>query len=66
MPNFIEVYCSLRDCLYYTPDPATTAKCHCIHPDKSHYMANATCPLYRMDWKKKAVDANAPKRMKPR
>lgn len=62
------VFCSLSDCIYYTPDPSSSTRCLCIHPDKPNYMKNATCPLYRMDWKKKAASSakSDPRRLKPR
>jgi len=60
--GYTVVYCDLADCFYYTPEPETPRKCRCTHPDKATVMEKSKCPLYRMDWQKKASVLNPPKK----
>lgn len=50
-----QVECQLCDCLYYQPDPVHPGGALCKHLDKPHYMHAQPCPLYRLDWQKKAA-----------
>lgn len=49
------VPCRLSDCLYYEGrTESRPGYCYCSHPDKEHYLQNPSCPLYRLDWQKRA------------
>ena len=43
--------CDKTDCVFYTTKPGISA-CFCTHPEKSHHLADKSCPLYRQDWAK--------------
>ncbi len=62
---YLVVYCELKDCVYYRPEPASASQCRCVHPDKAAYNKTVHCPLYRMDWQKK-LKSIAPETKKPR
>ena len=49
-----KVSCDLKDCVYWRElkvnDSELKNACDCQHPDKSMYMDNERCPLYKKDW----------------
>ena len=65
MAAYTTVYCELMDCIHYQPEPSHPKKCRCGHPEKPHYMKEAVCPLYRMDWQKKFKSAGLVNKPKP-
>lgn len=69
-PDYVETFCVLADCIYYTPHPLNKRKCRCTHSDKHHHMELVNCPLYRFDWNKmNKTPAEQPRRrrrVKPR
>ena len=61
MSGYTVVYCDLSDCFYYSPEPGFPRKCRCLHPDKPTVINMVKCPLYRLDWQKRAPSLNPPK-----
>lgn len=61
MSDFTLVNCTARDCMYYREYADDRQKCECTHTDKSEYMENIRCPLYRMDWQKQLRSAGMKK-----
>lgn len=59
------VFCDLKDCFYYRPEPDQPRKCRCAHPDKPRHLDQSVCPLYKMDWQKK-LKAQGPPAPMPR
>ena len=49
-----QVICRQSDCMYYRIFTEHAGKVFCSHPEKEFYMDRNPCPLYRMDWAKKA------------
>lgn len=58
--DFTVVYCDLKDCLYYNPEPGFPRKCRCVHPDKLSVMNMEKCPLYQLNWQKQVGALNEP------
>jgi len=48
----LKVNCQLCDCIHFRRLEIDPKGAYCVHPEKPHYMSNATCPLYRVDWMK--------------
>lgn len=63
MESFTLVFCRLADCMHYRPDDRDPGRCRCVHPDKPFHLKEATCPLYKAEWKSK-VEGYAPHRRK--
>jgi hypothetical protein len=53
--KMLQVECKLGDCMYHQADPVQPDTAFCKHLDKPHYMCAQPCPLYRLDWQKKAA-----------
>lgn len=51
MSEYTLVDCTQKACAYYTPEPTSSKKCRCVHPEKPNYM-EGRCPLYKLDWQK--------------
>ncbi len=63
MPEkMIIVECALSDCLYHVTKPERPDAVYCKHPDKGEdrYYNTVPCPLYRLDWHKKATSEKDP------
>ncbi|MBN1517200.1 hypothetical protein JXA32_11615 [Candidatus Sumerlaeota bacterium] len=50
----VRVVCEMRDCIFFNEYPQSNTIVLCDHPEKKHHMGQMPCPLYRMDWNKKA------------
>jgi hypothetical protein len=50
----IKVECQLSDCLHYQQRTGP-GMAMCASRDKPHHMGTGPCPLYRLDWQKKAA-----------
>jgi hypothetical protein len=53
----LRVECSRPDCVFFHPDDRKKPDmCLCSHPDKHApvHRYQRPCPLYRLDWKKRA------------
>jgi hypothetical protein len=53
--KLMKVECRLEDCMYYRCDPIHHSAIYCGHLEKPHYASVQPCPLYRLDWQKKAA-----------
>ncbi len=49
------VACTFKDCLYYRENERSDKLTLCSHPDKGKNKNKLRCPLYRLDWEKKAA-----------
>jgi hypothetical protein len=50
--------CSLQDCIFFHAASERPNKALCNHRDAPKYVySDPPCPLYRMDWQKKAAAA---------
>lgn len=45
------VQCQLSDCVHYLAGADHVV--YCLHKEKGFYMKSRSCPLYRLDFKKK-------------
>ena len=53
MSSELRVVCRMPDCVFFTTKPGLAAGvCYCTHAEKSHHVADDSCPLYRKDWSK--------------
>jgi hypothetical protein len=52
--KYLPVPCKLRDCVFFHIFPDDPATVYCKHTDKEAYPRMDPCPLYRIDWMKKA------------
>ena len=55
--TFTKVGCKLSDCIYYKKSETRPGVVYCKHPDVVLYRTDKRCPLYRVDWTKKADQA---------
>lgn len=57
-PPLTEVKCPLTDCLYHQVNPKPSKPeliALCAHAHKPLHLLDQPCPLYRLDWQKKAA-----------
>lgn len=57
--NPIKVDCELVDCMFHHMEADKPGKFFCKHKEKSRCLYAKPCPLYRLDWQKKAAHAQA-------
>ena len=56
--NLTEITCQLEDCIFYHSAAAAPNKALCNHKEAFRYVhKDPPCPLYRLDWQKKAAAA---------
>ena len=55
--TFIKVDCDLVDCMFHHTQDDQPGKHFCKHRDKKERLYAKPCPLYRLDWQKKAAVA---------
>ncbi len=65
-PNLMIVNCNLKDCTFWVSRKEFPELAFCKHPEIEFHRNDSRCPLYRMDWLKKAPAAEEfiAKRMK--
>jgi hypothetical protein len=59
------VNCNLKDCIFFTQDPAKPFVNFCKYPDILLYKSYKRCPVYRMDWEKKMKAIKSVKKPSP-
>ena len=57
MDDPIKVDCELVDCIYHHLREDRPGAHYCLHREKHQCLFAKPCPLYRLDWQKKAAIA---------
>ena len=50
MSEPLKVNCDLTDCVYFRRRPNDPKSAFCSHPEKTFFLNNTACPLYKAGW----------------